>query len=323
MENSSHTVTVIIPAYNAGKWLGLCLESVRRQSFPDLRVFVADDGSTDDTEAVATSFASKDNRFTVCRLPHHGVSAARNEGLSFAESEWILFLDADDILHPQALEILLEAAQGTGADAVIPRISYGDIPASTSRIDSCMKPVTVSSTGVLEKLLFRKGVEASICGTLFRRTLFETPEPLRFRDCRYEDLDIGYRVLERAKSVALLPVDLYFYRRHDGSFIRSFSPDRLDALDVTDRMYRHFQGTALEDAAADRRFGAHCNILLVLLTYGVKDDASIRRCLDVIRHQRFRTLTSGKVRVRNRLGALLSYGGLPAMRLAAKIFPQR
>lgn len=316
-------VTVIVPAFNAAQWLGEALRSVSEQTAASWRVVVADDGSTDETAEIARRFAEKDGRFMLLTLPHGGVSSARNAALEVAATEWMLLLDADDVLHPQAIELTLAAAaQSPDTDIVIPRQRYGDIPDSFERFsDSAAE--RLDSAEVLRRLLLRHGVEASMSGSLYRRNLFENPEPLRFRHCRYEDLDLGYRVIGRARRVALLPEELYFYRRHDDSFMRSLTPERFDVLDVTDRMYAFFRGTPLEHAATDRRFGAHCNILLVMYSYGDVSAEAERRCLEVIRRHRRGSLFGRGVRLKNRLGALASYGGRGAMRLLAKILPQR
>lgn len=321
---SSHSeavVTVVVPAYNAARWLDQALGSVAAQSVACWRVVVADDGSSDETAAIARRFAEADGRFTLLELPHGGVSAARNAALELASTEWVMLLDADDLLHPQMLELSLAAA-AEAVDIVVPLQRYGDVPESFAAITD-LRGETLGSGEALRRLLLRRGIEASMSGRLYRRRLFESPEPLRFRNCRYEDLDLGYRVMERARRVALLPEELYFYRRHDGSFMRSLTPERFDVLDVTDRMYEHFRGTALEDAAADRRFGAHCNILLVMYSYGEVSPAVERRCLSVIRTHRRGSLFGRGVRLKNRLGALASYGGGAAMRLLATLIPQR
>lgn len=316
-------VTVIVPAYNAALWLGRCLDSVVRQSVASWRVIVVDDGSSDSTSSVAARFVAVDNRFTLLRRQHRGVSAARNAALDVASSEWIMLLDADDAIHPRMIESVLNAAAaGKDVDIVIPRQFYGDIPDAFPPLGNA-KPQILSAEATLRKLLLRRGVEASMSGTLYRRRLFETPETLRFRDCRYEDLDSGYRVIQRARRVVLLPQTLYYYRRHDSSFMRRLTPQRFDALDVTDRMYDHFRGTSLEKAAADRRFGAHSNILLVMYSYGEINPEIERRCLEVIKSNRFSSLFGKGIRLKNRLGALASYGGHTTLRLLAKLLPQR
>lgn len=318
-------VTVIVPAYNAGRWLECCLDSVAGQTAACWRVVVADDGSTDSTAAIAERYASADARFSLLRLPHGGVSAARNAALGVASTEWVLFLDADDALHPQALELMFGAASSSAVGMVVAAQSYtGEVPAVMPPVETAARSARLlTADAALRMLLLRRGIEASMSGRLYRRNLFEEPCQLRFRDCRYEDLDLGYRVMERAGSVALLPCPLYYYRRHDDSFMRGFSRARFDVLDVADRMAAHFAATPLEAAAADRRFGAHCNVLLMMYSYRRVDAAVERRCLDVIRSLRTASLTGRGIRLKNRLGALASYGGRPLLHLISMLMPQR
>jgi Glycosyltransferases, probably involved in cell wall biogenesis len=95
-------VTVIIPCYNHGRFLTDAIDSVLRQTWPDLELIVVDDGSTDDTAAVVGRVT--DARVRLLRTAHRGVSAARNAGLEEARGELIAFLDADDIWEPTKLE---------------------------------------------------------------------------------------------------------------------------------------------------------------------------------------------------------------------------
>jgi glycosyltransferase involved in cell wall biosynthesis len=101
------TVSVVIPAYNATRWLGRTLAAVRSQTFADFEVLVVDDESTDDTARVAADFAAKDSRVRVLRQANRGAAAARNRGLRLARGRYIANLDADDIWRPTFLARLL------------------------------------------------------------------------------------------------------------------------------------------------------------------------------------------------------------------------
>lgn len=112
-------VSVIIPAYNAVDTLGATLDSLIDQTSPHWEAIIVDDGSTDDTPALAAGYAARDQRIRVLRQDQRGEGGARNSGLSEARSDWVLFLDADDWLLPAALERLVTAAAGDGTlDAV-------------------------------------------------------------------------------------------------------------------------------------------------------------------------------------------------------------
>jgi FkbM family methyltransferase len=103
------TVSIIMPAFNAAKYIGEAIESVRTQSFKDWELLVVDDGSTDGTVEVVKSLTEKDSRIRLLKSEGKGVSSARNKGLDCARGEFIGFLDADDIYYPGALEARVEA----------------------------------------------------------------------------------------------------------------------------------------------------------------------------------------------------------------------
>jgi glycosyltransferase involved in cell wall biosynthesis len=106
---SGVTVSIITPCYNGASYLRDTLESAVRQSTPPLEVIVIDDGSTDDSAAIAESFGPP---VRVIRQTNHGESIARNRGLQEAAGSHVLFLDADDLLHPDALAHLAPALEG-------------------------------------------------------------------------------------------------------------------------------------------------------------------------------------------------------------------
>lgn len=96
-------LTLIVPAYNAANYLPNCLDDLLAQTFRDFEVLVMDDGSTDRTADIGEQYARRDPRIRVMRLPHGGVSAARNRGLEMAESRYVAFMDCDDRVDPQYL----------------------------------------------------------------------------------------------------------------------------------------------------------------------------------------------------------------------------
>jgi len=102
----SALISVIIPAYNAEKWLKECCDSVLRQTYHNIELIVVDDGSTDETYSIAQDIALTDNRVQIIRVNNGGVCYARNRGLDIARGEYIAFLDSDDMLLSDALEKL-------------------------------------------------------------------------------------------------------------------------------------------------------------------------------------------------------------------------
>lgn len=100
-------VSIIVPVYNAEKYLRRCLGSIAGQTFAGFECILVDDGSTDGSPAICDEWAAKDGRFRVIHQKNGGASAARNAGIEAARAPWLLFADADDALAPDAAETLL------------------------------------------------------------------------------------------------------------------------------------------------------------------------------------------------------------------------
>lgn len=114
---SEPVVTVIMAAYNAAPFLGRAVESVKQQSFDRWELIIVDDLSTDDTFAVAQSYAGSDPRISVLRLPKNGgPGAARNAGIAAARGQWIAPLDADDRYSRDRLEVLIKLCEQQSFD---------------------------------------------------------------------------------------------------------------------------------------------------------------------------------------------------------------
>src|SRR5690606_8238011 len=90
-------VSVLIPAYNVGRYIGECLKSVFNQSYDNIEVIVVNDGSTDDIENIISKDSFYD-RIKYIKQSNKGVSAARNRALKEATGEYVVFVDADDIV---------------------------------------------------------------------------------------------------------------------------------------------------------------------------------------------------------------------------------
>ncbi len=97
-------VSVVIPAFNAERFIGEAIDSVLAQTHHNLDVWVVDDGSTDGTAAVVTERCISDTRVRLLRQRNSGVSAARNTGARASRGTYIAFLDADDVWHPAKIE---------------------------------------------------------------------------------------------------------------------------------------------------------------------------------------------------------------------------
>ena len=99
-------VSIVVPVYNACKYLDRCLTSIQEQSFTAWECIVVDDGSNDGSDIICDKYSVDDSRFRVYHKKNGGVSSARNLGITHAVGQWILFADADDALFEDSLETL-------------------------------------------------------------------------------------------------------------------------------------------------------------------------------------------------------------------------
>lgn len=111
----THQVSVIIPCFNAERWLTASIDSCLNQTYPDIEIIVVDDGSTDGSLNMIKGYG---DRLSWHSRPNQGSNPTRNEGLSMASGDYVLFLDADDYILPERIEKQMGCFERTGADVV-------------------------------------------------------------------------------------------------------------------------------------------------------------------------------------------------------------
>jgi glycosyltransferase involved in cell wall biosynthesis len=128
-------VSILIPCHNAAPWLAATLESALAQTWPHTEIILVDDGSTDDSPAIARRYAARGVR--VFSQANAGASAARNRALREARGDFFQFLDADDLLSPGkiAAQVTLLAARAPGAVATCAWGRFADDPAAARFVD--------------------------------------------------------------------------------------------------------------------------------------------------------------------------------------------
>ena len=112
-------ISVIVPVYNASKYLDRCIRSILSQTFHNCEILLVNDGSTDNSLEICNSYAQRDQRIKVVSQLNAGVSAARNKGLSMAIGKYVMFVDSDDYMLPGMCEIMLQTIESKDADCVI------------------------------------------------------------------------------------------------------------------------------------------------------------------------------------------------------------
>lgn len=112
-------LTIIVPVYNASRYLRECLDSILIQTYKDWECVVVNDGSTDDSQVIIDEYCAKDYRFS-CLIKGNERSAAkaREYGMAHTQSKWVAFIDADDVIAPNFYERIIKRQQETNAEVV-------------------------------------------------------------------------------------------------------------------------------------------------------------------------------------------------------------
>ena len=112
-------ISVIVPIYNAEKYLDACVESITIQTYTDIEIILIDDGSTDSCPEKCDRWASLDGRIKVVHQKNAGISGARNAGLKAVSGKYLTFVDSDDLIHPEMLEHLYAALTEDRSDIAV------------------------------------------------------------------------------------------------------------------------------------------------------------------------------------------------------------
>ncbi len=310
-------VSIIVPVYNAAKYLQNCIDSIRSQQFTDWELILVDDGSTDSSLDICRHAAETDSRISVISKSNGGLSSARNTGIASAKGRYITFVDADDELYPHSINHLRRIAERYSVSVAAGRAIYSESkPAASDK-----RPITdvVNSRHRLADILYQKPrTDNTAWGKLYHRRIFDD---LRFYEGWYEDLEITPKILKKIPRLAITDSIVYFYRRRPDSFINSWSDGRRDILPVTEAIVNSITPTGdtlLIGAARHRQFSAAFNLLTALLQNRPDDHEAIEKCMTIIRSLRHDVLRDGQSRLKNRIGALASYGGINLIRLIAR-----
>ena len=209
-------VTVVVPVFDGARFLAACLDSLVAQEHRSLEIVVVDDGSTDESAAIAEGYSYEDSRVGVLRRAHEGLGASRNAGIEAGHGALIGFCDADDTWKPNKA-----SAQVAHLDA------HPEVDIALCRQDTVIEPGTEMPDWLIPDQRYRDLDGVSPTSALFRRPVFER---LRYRT----DMDTGtdFDLLIRARAagfgIAVLDEVLRTRRIHDDNMTTRHGPSKAD-----------------------------------------------------------------------------------------------
>lgn len=263
-------VSVIVPCYNQAQYLPDALGSVQAQTHPHWECIIVDDGSPDDTEAVAMAWALQDARFKYVRKENGGLSSARNAGLAVADGTYIQFLDADDLIHPDKFALQIKALDNTGENA----LSISSYFASTESDLNQPYPSRFLSPrfrthDYLHELITDWEVLLSIpvhC-FLIKSAIFRNNN-IRFNEDlpNHEDWDCWMNILKLNPEVRYIDAKLATYRIREDAMCNDIGKMRQGHLMAIDFQRETFSSNSAEYKLLNKKYN--------LVRYGVSADNS-------------------------------------------------
>ena len=215
-------ISVVIPVYNAAKYLQRCVASVLCQTYTDIECILVNDGSKDKSLQLCQSFAKKDSRIIVVNKENEGVDKTRSEGLKHASGEFVMFLDSDDWLEQDAVENLMRPMSQFEADVVVGQIRNVYHVVFLYLRDWRQKSLKnanklISYEEMMEDYyLSFFGINilpVSMCATLYRRSVINQaqlqPSGLGFG----EDLAFNMKLMPYVQKYYMIDRVVYNYRR--------------------------------------------------------------------------------------------------------------
>lgn len=227
-----NSVSIIVPVFNAERYLAECIDSVKKLSEVDWELLLVDDGSTDSSASICDDFAVSDNRIRVFHTENRGVSAARNLGLRKAGKSYIAFIDADDWIDAEKFrESLAFCAENECEILYTPYRRVTEGKSAEEKWD--LGPNRILREEEKDDLLQKRlaaGIRwiGVVWRTFFSRELIASlnfaPE-IKFQ----EDVLFSLQALRKAKTVGIYNTGYYFYRQNDCSASNDISVNTIEA----------------------------------------------------------------------------------------------
>ncbi len=220
-------ISVVVPVYNVEAYIKKCIDSILKQTYKNLEIFLVDDGSLDKCGEICDAYGKMDKRIIVIHKENGGLSDARNTGIERATGEYIVFVDSDDYIEETMVENLYEAI--TAYDA--------DIACCAKFVETEDKAVVQNnglafcenSEQVLGRMLLLDDIDTSAWGKMYRLSLFEN---IRYPFGKYyEDMGTTYKLFDKAEKIVHISNPGYHYLIRNGSILnQKFNKKHFDAI---------------------------------------------------------------------------------------------
>jgi glycosyltransferase involved in cell wall biosynthesis len=239
-------VSIIIPVYNAEKYISRCLDSIINQSYKNIQIIVIDDGSTDNGVLILDKYKEDDNRISVYRTENRGVSYARNLGIEKAKGEYFVFVDADDFVQKDMIEKMYYRLLSDGSDICVCNVwrTNGD----KSKIQSNRKDEQIVLFNSIEKeeymitFLLRQVHAYCVWNKMYKRSLIDKNN-IRFAansEMYPEDMLFNLMYFTGVTRISWISEALYNHIKRKNSITTSYRNDIVNRYIECAILYKNY-----------------------------------------------------------------------------------
>lgn len=205
-------ISIIVPVYQAEKYLRECLESLLHQDITEYEIICIDDGSTDRSAEIIREFQKKSGKILYFYQINQGVSAARNHGIDFAHGKYLMFIDSDDKIRKNSLGYLYKAAENKGCDILV----FGGKMDAALKAPEWMRMALYTrnkdyNSFTPEILYEEPGAQPSACNKMYKRECIRNvrfPEDISIA----EDMTFLFVLLPTVRKLSFIKKRIYLYR---------------------------------------------------------------------------------------------------------------
>ena len=247
-------ISIVIPVYNAEKYLGGCLNSIQNQTYKNFEVILVNDGSIDNSESICKSFVEADTRFRYYLKGNGGASSARNFGLDNVTGDYVTFIDADDWVEENHLEVLINNIKENNSDMAVSSIKkfdnsnnfYFRVYSNEEKyLLNYNKLNRVEFLVILPKLIPANNSYKVAVSKLFKKELVTD---VRFDESIVygEDLEFFFKIYNNINSISYIDEVTYVYRLHDERSSSKFGQLHMEQeLAIYKKMYERIEELGL------------------------------------------------------------------------------
>ncbi|MBR5227939.1 MAG: glycosyltransferase family 2 protein [Clostridia bacterium] len=261
--NNNVKVSIVVPIYNASKYLNKCIDSILKQSYKNIEILLIDDGSVDNSLEIITLYSQIDKRIKVIHQKNAGLSATRNKGIEIACGDYIAFIDADDYIEYNYVEVMLKQIINNNADicecgmfihnkdnTIITKFENLKINRESNRLDL----INAYANDVISIATWDKLYKLSAIKNLKFRT-----------DCFKEDSDFTLQLCKKGLVFTQIKIPLYHYikKESDSLTANKFSERFFNLAEwaITECNELLSYGSSYQDAADKILYNSYVHIL--------------------------------------------------------------